>query len=80
MILEGGYTQWYLHYSPVCVGSWRWEGKGRGRGEGGGGGGGEEELINGGGSSLDYPTFPEIRYNVCCVGTVNARQAMHIPC
>ena len=63
MYLEGGYTQWYLHYSPVCVGVWRWEGGGRGE-EGSGGGGGEKEgkgLTNGDGSSFDYPTFPEIR-------------------
>ena len=60
--LEGGYTQWYLHYSPVCVGVWRWEGGGKGE-EGRREEGGKEEdrLTNGDGSSFDYPTFPEIR-------------------
>ena len=61
--LEGGYTQWYLHYSPVCVGVWKWEGRG-GRGEEGRGGeGGKgESLTNGSEGSFDYPSFPEIRY------------------
>ena len=54
VLLEGGYTQWYLHYSPLCVGEWRWEG-------GGGGGGGSEGEFEGSGGSLDYPSFPEIR-------------------
>ena len=63
LILEGGYSQWYLHYSPVCVGVWKWEGGGEGERGGGGGGSSEGEgVMEVSGSSVDYPTFPEIRY------------------
>ena len=59
VLLEGGYTQWYLHYSPLCVGPWKWEKGGRG-GEGEGGEGGTEGDLGASGSSLDYPSFPDI--------------------
>ena len=69
--LEGGYTQWYLHYSPVCVGVWKLEavdherreedGR-RGEEDGRGGGRSGEKTAEGKKPSFDYPSFPEFRY------------------
>ena len=68
VVLDGGYTQWYLHYSPLCVGVWRWEGGGEGGSEGG---------TEGDRNALDYPNFPDIRCSTLTLNQPRTHKCVH---